>query len=643
MGWIEREAVRCFGGVFDRTGRLEPEIKEGEKGKITDGYVYVYTDLPNAQSDHSLRDGTFVGRVPVQVKGKELSEANDTLRSFSLERHELENIAKVGGTVLLVAGLPGLDSHTPTLHYADLAPDNARYVLDQMKPEQQKRAVKLKPFPTESDEIVSLFMVLQKRFSLRSVIDPNDDLMKSAEGLTVVTPGEVDYTRPQFFGGPGSSAIISVVQAGGEEQVINTILQVTPEDYGLIRNENLIVSCGDVEFDDTRKRKRNDGRVEFYLSPGISFDLERDGKCTFHLRFQRMLYYVHEDVKFLSALAKGESVRFNGIETLKFGGDTSKFETYIRTSTYLKELERLCQYFDIDPKLFPVADLPKPTIDQLRTLAANVLNGAEVRVNSTIPIRDSVDLLGKKIQLVWDETEGELRAHSFFDLSRMSLAAPLNDHGSGVKVVERVTAFEFFTDFDLTTILNLNPGQAVEGYRRIGGERAAELASFTVLRLLSAADKAFDRRRELLEIAKDLNAWVSSVLSEDIFVALNDLQIKFRLGELDDSDHDFLTKTWRSAKNLQFGQNSLAIELETSILLRKFEGVDYLLSQMDPEDRNGYVKSPVMFLYRLQEQYEVGEPSNATDWKRIEKEIEDEQIRELARYRLGKPTDYGQN
>ena len=50
-----------------------------------------------------------------------------------------------------------------------------------------------------------------------------------------------------------------------------------------------------------------------------------------------------------------------------------------------------------------------------------------------------------------------------------------------------------------------------------------------------------------------------------------------------------------------------------------------------------------MFLYELQEPYEVGEPSNARDWQRIEREIEEEQIKELALYRLGRPTVYGQN
>lgn len=64
---------------------------------------------------------------------------------------------------------------------------------------------------------------------------------------------------------------------------------------------------------------------------------------------------------------------------------------------------------------------------------------------------------------------------------------------------------------------------------------------------------------------------------------------------------------------------------------------------MDFEDRNGYLKSPIMFLYELQEPYEVGEPSNARDWQRIEREIEEEQIKELALYRLGRPTVYGQN
>lgn len=638
MGWIETSAVHYFCELINRT-----QFLESEKNILTDGYVNVYSELPNAQSDHSLKDGGFVGRLPVQVKGRLVSKTGVPPSSFSLKRHELENLVKIGGAVLVVVGLPRRGTENkPVPMYADLAPRNARYVLDQMAPGQKEKAVKLNQFPTDQDEIVSLISHLQERLSLTNVIRPNGHLINNAERLTVTTPQRVDYSRPQLLGGPGSSAIISVNGPDGESQVIDTILQITPEDYGLTLNNSLAISCGDVVFNETRRRKRRDDRVEIFVSPGISFVIKPNRECSFHLRFQTRLYYVAKDVSFLHNLALGYPIRFNGTDTLTFSGDTTGLERYTSTRGYLSDLERLCERFGIDPKLFPVADLPHQTVDALENLVLHQFYGARIDLQSEVPMRHVIDLSGQALQLVWTNWRGVWEVHSLFDWQRMTIGAVLNDSEISDRP-DQITAYELFSAAELSSILNLNPAQIVEAYRNIGSKRAVDLASGTVAKLITAADATPQRRREFLSMAAQLNGWVSENEPENVYIVLNGLQISYRLGELGRSDVETLENIWHSAQMKQLGEDSLVVEIAAGILLDNLDGVNYLLAQMPREERERFEKSPIMHLFELHGAYVLGEPNNDDEWGRIEDEIQKEYANEIALYRLGKPTESSQN
>ena len=132
MSAIERKAVREFEELFDQTRYLEPSFTVGEKGKITDGCVHIFNSPHNQQGDHSLKNGNYVGRLDIQIKGKKLPKSGNPLRSFELTRDELENFERVGGVVLLVAGLPRTETAVPLLYYADLAQSNIRLIVDAM-------------------------------------------------------------------------------------------------------------------------------------------------------------------------------------------------------------------------------------------------------------------------------------------------------------------------------------------------------------------------------------------------------------------------------------------------------------------------------------------------------------------------------
>lgn len=644
MGRYERQAANYFEDLFDRTKRLEPEINVGEKGKISDGFVNVYNKEYNAQSDHSLKDGSFVGRVLVQVKGQLEPQGGNPTRTYPFKRAQLENMVRVGGLIFLLAEIPRSESEVLTPYYADLAPANARFWLEQMKGGQKEKSVPLNRFPTDPEEVIRLISHLRERLSENSIIAPDSNLMQNIDGLTVTTPNGVDYSRPQLLGGPGSSAIITANKTDGRDQVIETILQITPEEYGLVRNDELSVSCGGVEFRDTRRRRLPNGQVEFYVSPGISFVLGTDRKCKFNLKFQPDLYHAAKDLAFVENLVAGETIRFNGVDSLRVDAKSTALKEYLSARPFLDDMKMLCAYFAIDPVLFPVANLGESSVEELRSLSLHIRGNAEIDFDSAKPRRRSIDLAGSQLQLMWVKTESGWRVRSFFDAENVRLCAVINDSDPESAHHEPVTAFEFFSASELGAIVNLNPDQLLTGYRWIGGERASELASATVFKLLRAADETPHRRRELLGMAQKLNDWILEREPENVFVDLNGLQVRKRLGTLDQDDLQRIENYRKAARSFEFGDDSLFVEAASNVLAGQFDGVRYVLAQMGKEERESFERSTLIYLYEIESNtYELDPAGISDDWRRVEDQIERKVIENVVRYRLGQPTDYDQN
>lgn len=639
MAWIEKQATRFFADLIERNPCLEAEIRDGEKDRISDGFIYIYRDSRNIQTDHSLQNGNFIGRVLVQVKGRKDQHGHP----FPLTRTNLENIEKAGGLLFLVADIPRDDGENLKGYYADLAPRNVKHLLGQMKPEQKNKSVPLTPFPNDPTEILSLVSHIQKRLSLTNVVMPNQRLFNEAEGLTIASSKAIDFTYPQLLGGPNSSAIISVKGPEGTEQVIDSILQVIPQDYGLERNDGLTVSCGSVQFDDTRKRKISGGRVQFYISPGISLVLDRKHQFRFTFRYQSKLHDVRKDLAFIEALLRGNFVSFDGVDTLKLESDPEPLRRITSTRPFLDDLDRICSHFEVDPRIFTVVDLSPSTYPALKTVVDHITGRRKFDSNSTHPLRQTIEIGGRNLELIWWKNGSEWDVHGLFDPSH-SLIAGSNTDKRDSSNFEPVTPYEFFSATQIANTLNLNRKFLLGAYRRIGGDRGLDLASGTVFKLLSAADQTLDRRSEFLDMAEELNDWILSENPDDMVVWLNGMQIRRRRGTLTNDDLARINEVWCQAERKDYGEDSILIELAANVLLRRADGVSYLLSQIDDELRERLEKSPLMFLHRLEDRpYEISVVSNVDDWQRIEQDIEREMLTEVEKYRMGRSTWFQQS
>ena len=640
MSRIEREAVNAFRALFDSTRMLEPCLETGEKGAITDGYVDIYKSEYNQQTDHGLREGEFLGRLYVQIKGR-MVDRNRSLSSFPLSRRALEAIKAIGGLVLLVAAIDKED-HTPmATYYADLMPSDVDHLLSQMSSGQKKKAVPLKRFPNDPDEIYTYIRHSHRRYKAGPAVSPNDELMKATDSISVSLPYEVDWSTPQLIGGPGSNAILEVTDKAENKHVIDATIQVTPEDYVLHSLDNLSLSCGGIVFDSPRRRRVSENEAELYVSPGICFTFNIKKKCRVKLHYQSSLYDALRDQKFLVGMLNGEPILANGQEWLQLGATPSHLKEFVKPINYLEDLDRLCQELKIDSKLFQATDLGEQTLNSLKTLVLCLFHGSGLENKQGIPLRQSIDVNGDLIEILWvhDDKESRWVPISFYDSLKFWCAAPLSDSNENDSdgIPELVTPYEFFTAEDLARVLNLNLEHAVEAYRRIGTQRARELAGMTVLKLIKGADSTIHRRNEFLSAALRLIDWVLEDCSKNPHAVIDHMQIKSRLDSLTPNDIEVLTQLWKEAGDKSFGEDSLYIEIATSILLKKFEGTEYLLSKMCDADRLTFEENPLWFLYENRSvSYIVGTPENKNEWQAIEDKLYRESIEEIMGSSLGK-------
>lgn len=641
MSRIESEAEIFFRKICYETRRIEPEFTVGEKGAITDGHMDIYHSAYNGQTDHSLRDGSYIGRLPVQIKGK-FAPRNRKLKSFKLKRSELENIYKIGGLVLLVATIDR-KTHSPIdPYFADLTGVNAQHYLEQMTDQQGSMMVPVKSFPVDPAQVFQYVTHLNNRYRSGLPVYPNDEIMKDLDQIKVTLPYEVDLSTPQLFGGPGSSSILEMVDSAQETRIIDAIVQVTPASYALSTADDLTISCGGVQFDSGRRRRTSVNTFELYISPGIRLTFGLGKHSEVRLRSQTSLYDVIKDQRFLAGVLGRDWILANGERWLLLDNPTKAIEGVTAPLPYLEDLERLCETFGVDPKLFKVGDLPREQREAIKQVMLCLFYEAEFNNEHGIPLRQTLEVNGDVIELLWMFDEGIRRwaPISFFDSSKFWCRASLNDGeiDDDEPVYELVTPFEFFSAEELANVLNLNPEHLVSAYRRIESDRARELAIATISKLIRSADLREERRRELLTMALDLCRWLRKDDPSDSFLFLDEMQIKKRLGNLDTDDVEALKTFWKEVGKGAVDEHSLQLEAASSILLGNLEGAEYLMTKMKDRERSSFENKPIFYL-KTPGTYEVGVPSNQSEWRKIENEIDHEDHKRIARFWRGRAVD----
>lgn len=146
---IETLAVNAVKDSILMSDYLIPFINDNDKEPSWDGKVYIYKDK-NCTKD------SLIGRLPVQVKGKECDDLSKEEISYSMNVVDLNNYLDDGGAILFVVYI-AKEGLNKKIYYVELPPIKLRIELSKAKG-QKAKTLRLKKFPADNRQKTSIFL-----------------------------------------------------------------------------------------------------------------------------------------------------------------------------------------------------------------------------------------------------------------------------------------------------------------------------------------------------------------------------------------------------------------------------------------------------------------------------------------------------
>jgi hypothetical protein len=585
-------AVNKVSDMISRCSHLAPRIDSNDKTPFTDGTIDIYRSPSGANKD-------FVGRVPVQVKGRAVQKKAKQKRwwglPYRIDRDDLEGHLRNSGVLYFVVDIDK-ETGKRKVYYALLNPFKIHDMLAAMKPKQQSTSFVLKPLPRDPGQIYDIIKLAYKtRDEPKQQVTLDDDLMKNVRGFTVFTDGTVDFNKPVRLRTGEQDFSVVFTTKSGIQVPISGDWELIPEIYAG-QPTDLTVSSGDITFTQPIRRKINQSTVALELSPGLSLIIEEteEGHCArFEITAHSNLGRRFKDLSFVLAVSRTSAFSINGHEQkLKDQGHDDLSEIREHFSS-LETLVSVFDYLNADPYLVDLSSLDNRRTEQLSMLHHALVEGREVSQDFTEAGRvyQPVGPWGFELFCTPGKNDDRWLYYNLFDPD-LPFQFRMQDEDNPTDSW-RVTPYEVVDAENLSKILNLSLENVVGAYEKIGAyEETTDLANLMVLKFIDAADASEARRDEFLTAAERLNKWTLDRTQDKPDLYVNRWQIAARKGSLSQMDRDSIRELKRIATRGEI-QAAGPIEAACSILLGDLEDVDFSISNLTKPELDDLQSWPI--------------------------------------------------
>lgn len=593
---VEQLAVNKISDMIARCPKLRPLIDHNDKTPFTDGHVDIYA-RPGSQAKED-----FLGRVPVQVKGRTGLPKDGRKPAFSVSRSDLRGHLQNRGALYFVVYIdPASDRREA--YYATLSPFKIDELLREAPPKKRTVRVRMEPVPSDPDALEALLIFahqtrsedLAQRASGAALDDIREITIHTATQLAVDKPVALKHSERDFS--------VVITRADGTVLPVDGTFMFAPAEYVGVRT-NHVIRSGNTEFREQLSRRIDEDTVEFQLSPGLRLQVKEpgaDGEGSISLQLQDNLGARFSDIEFFLACVDNHSFELNG-KTVRFSlSDLDDCQPLREHEAHLADLMELFSYLGADVGLVDVTEISDAQAHGLAVLHAALIDGKEVAQTFEGPMRVAHTVGPWRVELLWvpGQEPGQWKCIDLFGPeNHRQFAARIEDDEGGVRHI-RVSPYELLDESVFPYTLNLRLGQVVRAFEEIAGyPDAAARANTIVLRLISGADALPARRAEFLDAARDLNEWVLSKDGEQAPHLINKWQIGARTGRLSQGDQTTIRDLKRSASRGEVEQSEL-VEVSCAILLSDAGDIDYCLTRLNSDQLSRFRTWPIWTLHEL--------------------------------------------
>ena len=579
---IESLAVNAVEDYFIKIERINPTIPIGDKEPSWDGFLYLYPD-------DSMKKETLIGRIPVQVKGKQ-GEFVESL-SYPVNTSDLRNYMREGGCIYFVVLIN--DKQERKIFHRMLTPVELQNIL-KGKELNKSINVKMKPFEGSNDDVyyslVDFYHNMKKQtgspvktLSLKELVDGNYDTFS-------FTLSGFDASKESLESFITRKAICLYVKST-DANASDIPIQEGRCFLKLIQNVKQAVSVNGTVFYNSFEKTNEKNNVILGIGHCLKvvFDSQNPIEMSVNIKLEATeSKAMVQDIRFVLAAIENKSFKIGDCQVdIPSNNESKKLcallkDEYARLQRVEILLERLHVIKNLDLSTMQNVDW-----ETLKILTAGILDEKALTLNVkesrlyNIKVGNLMFLL-----LVCEQKSGKFRIFDYFTLpSALKLIFPEGYEASKYAVLE-VDGYVRYDNIDFSNILpSISALKAKHEY-------VLDYAKYEVFNMLKACSKLDDdskKRTILLNTSSDIIDWMieeAKDADEKLAYECYAYLVKFLKNSLTEEDIATLNGILYSDK----GDDPL--KASVALLLKDKSAFDVFYSKMTKEEIEDFKESP---------------------------------------------------
>ena len=578
---IETLGVSYLATFINRNKLLQTYFDNNDKTPAWDGEIHV---LKNA----SEKKSEIFGRVPVQIKATK--RKNNSMKSFPVDMRDLELYSKNGGVVLFVVWLDE-NSNLRDIFYKSLPPFSIKKLI---------KISKLKNKPANYKTLSVQIHKLDEQKIYPMLVDFVTNSQKqhsfiNIDGMSIENIPNNKEIKLYFYG-QGHEGIFNYqkehdlfLYLRDPETDIEIPLENSIEIVETFEATDLIIEIGDYIFDDVERHYFPDGGVQLHFGEGFKISFN-NGKAQPKFNYSRP-NMLSDAIKCTQALKELGNIGFFTLNGTSIELDERSLSDIhsLDLDSHIKELLKISNF---TKKMAIKKELDLSLFNEQSQRNLNILNsGLVLKKKVTLNYEES-KLFNLKIANIHISTLYEFHGDNNGTMIDIFSETPWCRRGED----EDISLFEVFRPEDWLTIDNCNFDSVIASYQRLVDYSVENVsADDTIIKIVAAADmtEEVSKKEELLTWAQRLSDWNLNHLKGNSISIINDLQIKSRNRELDNTEMESLTKI------LLNNQDNDEICFGVSVLLKSKPQADLFWTKLDKETKERYQDYPIYNLYKM--------------------------------------------
>lgn len=587
---IEQIAVDEVSRSFTRIERIDLEVASKDRTAFTDGHLDLYKS--------KVKKDEFIGRVPVQVKGKvwRQKQFGDTA-TFDLSLKDARGYLELRGVLLFVVKLRR-KSDEAQVYARMLTPSFLRkFVLEAGS--QKTQVLKLRKLPGDEKEKINLASFSVKASGEAEPITFDPVLLERGVTLTIYSPSLIDFSRPVELGYGDLDAIdhsLIVRTNDGMTATLDGVFQIYPSDY-VDHALGFAVSAGDVLFEEPRGRKINDNTLHISLSDVLTLTLTRSGEqlsgevnLTEGGTFSGYL----DGVNFFLEAYDKKTFRIGEMNAPFEIGQVEDLERLRARRRQLTRFREVLEVLEICESQILMEQLDERSRGNLDTIYRGLIDKERIPAAEQMSGRVELSVCGRTVELMcyYHELEHEWELIDLFALQSQLQVGTTVTAEDGTESHHLITPYDFLDADRIEGLLNLHVHNILPAYRALPESPLLEgNATGTVLRLITSADNSVSRAPVFLGVAAELNTWLRERDPKNAIYRINEWQIIARSSGLTSAQKSAIYEMSQEGSVTEYSRAVMGYVC--AILLEDAAGLRYWVQRLTDGERSMLEEWPI--------------------------------------------------